>query len=67
MLSRSQEPFQLAEALPRQAGNDELIGKLGVKKSIGELLSYRNRYNVWGAISAKCSIMLGGETFCKWK
>lgn len=67
MLSRSQEPLQLAEALLRQARNDELIGKLGVKKSIWELFSYRNRYSVWGAMSGKCSIMLGGETFCKWK
>lgn len=48
MLSRSQEPFQLAEALLRQARNDELMGKLGVKKSIWESFSYRNRYDVWG-------------------
>ena len=67
MLSRSQEPFQLAEALPRQARNDDLMGKLGLKKSIWELFSYRNRYDVCGAMGAKCSIMLGGETFCKWK
>lgn len=50
MLSRSQEPFQLAEVLLRQARNDELMGKLGVKKSIWESFSYRNRYDVWGAM-----------------
>jgi len=50
VLSRSQEPFQLAEALLRQARNDELMGKLGVKKSIWESFSYRNRYDVWGAM-----------------
>lgn len=67
MLSRSQEPFKMAEALLRQARNDEVIGKLGVKKSVWELFSYRNRYDVWGAMSAKFSLMLGGETSCKWK
>ena len=50
MLSRSQEPFQLAEVLLRQARNDDLMGKLGVKKSIWESFSYRNRYDVWGAM-----------------